>query len=568
MKTFMKKKTQEGQKDMRRTKASIAASALILSLSLVSSAALACTSIIVTPGASVDGTASVTHTCDSGNSAYELYKVPAQDWEPGTMIDVNYIPQYTMGYQQYENVGGPTGNMIPQVDHTYSYIKSGLFGIINEKQVSIGETTIGGRRELSNANGYFDITNLSQLALERGATAREAIQIMGELGETYGYKDGGEMLAVADTEEAWIFEMIGPGPLWTQGDDAPGAFWVAQRIPDGCIGASANAPMIDVFDPEDTENFLCSPGIKEYAIEQGWYDPASGEEFSWRDHFMNANDPIASGRRVWRVFTLAAPSLVGEIDEADLPVYVKPDQKLSIDDINAIQRDHYEDTEFDGRNSITAGPWNNPRRFRGLGFKVDGVSYSWQRMIAQVQCEYTITTVSRGWLPDEIGGMVWYGAGNPDLTCYVPLYACMTELSPSISAVGAGSHQEFTRGSYWWAINAVSTYANMKWEPMSADVKEWIAKYEGQVMATQEAIESAALSLYEQDPALAAEFLTKYCNENVETVRDAWWELLDFLVWKYNMGFVTENGRVNTVSYPEDWLRKVIELDEPDHFKS
>ena len=553
---------------MSRKKLSLATSALILSLSLVSSAALACTSIIVSPGASVDGTASVTHTCDSGNSPYELFKVPAQDWEPGTMIDVLDIPQGTSGNKINVYANDPTGNQIPQVEHTYAYIKSGIFGIMNEKQVSIGETTISGRRELRNANGYFDVTNLSMLALERGATAREAIQVMGELAETYGYKDGGEMLAVADTEEAWIFEMIGPGPLWTQGDDAPGAFWVAQRIPDGCIGASANAPMIDVFDPEDTENFLCSPGIKEYAIEQGWYDPASGEEFSWREHFMNVNKPETSGRRVWRVFTLAAPSLVGEIDEADLPVYVKPDQKLSIDDINAIQRDHYEDTEFDGRNSITAGPWNNPRRFRGLGFKVDGVSYSWQRMIAQVQCEYTITTVSRGWLPDEIGGMVWYGAGNPDLTCYVPLYASMSELSPAITEEGSGSHQEFTRTSYWWAINAVSTYANMKWEPMSADVKEWIAKYEGQVMATQSAIDSAALSLYEQDPALAVEFLTKYCNENVETVRDAWWELFDFLLWKYNMGFVTENGRVNTVSYPESWLRRVIELDEPDHFKS
>ena len=334
---------------------------------------------------------------------------------------------------------------------------------------------------------------------------------MGELGETYGYKDGGEMLGVADKDEVWIFEMIGPGPLWSQGDDAPGAFWVAQRIPDGCIGGSANAPMIDVFDPEDTENFMCAPGIKEYAIEQGWYDPASGEEFSWREHFMNVNKPETSGRRVWRAFTLAAPSLVGELDEADLPVYVKPDKKLSIDDINAIQRDHYEDTEFDGRNSITAGPWNNPRRFRGLGFKVDGVSYSWQRMIAQVQCEYTITTVSRGWLPDEIGGMVWYGAGNPDLTCYVPLYASMSELNPILNDE-AGSHQEFTRKSYWWAINAVSTYANMKWEPMSADVKEWIAKYEGQVIKTQEVIDSAALKLYEEDPALAVEFLTKYCK--------------------------------------------------------
>ena len=553
---------------MNRKKLSLATSALILSLSLVSSAALACTSIIVTPGASVDGTASVTHTCDSGNSPYELFKVPAQDWEPGTMIDVLDIPQGTSGNKINVYANDPTGNQIPQVEHTYAYIKSGIFGIMNEKQVSIGETTISGRRELRNANGYFDVTNLSMLALERGATAREAIQVMGELAEKYGYKDGGEMLAVADTEEAWIFEIAGPGPLWSQGDEGPGAFWVAQRIPDGYIGASANAPMIDEIVFNDTANFMCSPGIMEYAIEQGWYDPASGEAFSWRKHMLTEGSSTGSGRRVWRVFSLAAPSLADTLDETDLPVYVKPDKKLSIDDINAIQRDHYEDTEFDGRYSLTAGPWNNPRRFRGLGFKVDGVSYSWQRMIAQVQCEYTITTVSRGWLPDEIGGMVWYGAGNPDLTCYVPLYASMSELSPAITEEGSGSHQEFTRTSYWWAINAVSTYANMKWEPMSADVKEWIAKYEGQVMATQEAIESAALSLYEQDPALAAEFLTKYCNENVETVRDAWWELFDFLLWKYNMGFVTENGRVNTVSYPESWLRRVIELDEPDHFKS
>ncbi len=553
---------------MNRKKLSLATSALILSLSLVSSAALACTSIIVTPGASVDGTASVTHTCDSGNSPYELFKVPAQDWEPGTMIDVLDIPQGTSGNKINVYANDPTGNQIPQVEHTYAYIKSGIFGIMNEKQVSIGETTISGRRELRNANGYFDVTNLSMLALERGATAREAIQVMGELAEKYGYKDGGEMLAVADTEEAWIFEIAGPGPLWSQGDEGPGAFWVAQRIPDGYIGASANAPMIDEIVFNDTANFMCSPGIMEYAIEQGWYDPASGEAFSWRKHMLTEGSSTGSGRRVWRVFSLAAPSLADTLDETDLPVYVKPDKKLSIDDINAIQRDHYEDTEFDGRYSLTAGPWNNPRRFRGLGFKVDGVSYSWQRMIAQVQCEYTITTVSRGWLPDEIGGMVWYGAGNPDLTCYVPLYASMSELSPAITEEGSGSHQEFTRTSYWWAINAVSTYANMKWEPMSADVKEWIAKYEGQVMATQSAIDSAALSLYEQDPALAVEFLTKYCNENVETVRDAWWELFDFLLWKYNMGFVTENGRVNTVSYPESWLRRVIELDEPDHFKS
>ena len=538
----------------------------IMCFGLFASSAMACTSIAVSPGASVDRTTSVTQTCDAGGASFDIYKHPAKSWPRGSEREVYDSPQVTSGKSLYEQGWLPTGNFIPQVDYTYGYI-AGLFGMVNEKQVAMGESSTSGRRECRNTDGWFQISTLSCIGLERGATAREAIQVMGTLAEEYGFKEGGEMLAVGDPNEAWIFEIAGPGILWSQGD-GQGAYWVAQRVPDGHVAACANNAVIDEIDFDDTDNFMYSPGIVEFAIENGWYDPDSGETFSWRKHFMNATNATGSGRRVKRVFSLVAPSIEDELNEVDLPFSVPVDEKLSLWDINKIQADHYEDTEFDGRNSITAGPWNNPRRFRGLGFKVDGVSYSWQRMIAQVQCEYTITTVSRGWLPDEIGGMVWYGAGNPDLTCYVPLYACMTELSPSISAVGAGSHQEFTRGSYWWAINAVSTYANMKWEPMSADVKEWIAKYEGQVMATQEAIESAALSLYEQDPALAAEFLTKYCNENVETVRDAWWELLDFLVWKYNMGFVTENGRVNTVSYPEDWLRKVIELDEPDHFKS
>ncbi|MGI6147226.1 MAG: dipeptidase [Bacillota bacterium] len=539
--------------------------ALVVAFVLVfTSGTFACTSILVTPGASVDGSASVTHTCDSGNSPFEIVKVPAMDWEPGSMVDVLNLPQYTMGNQMHEYAGNPTGNQIPQVPHTYGYIKA-LFGVINEKQVAIGETTISGRRESRNANGFFDITNLSILAMERAATAREAVKVMGELAEKYGYKDGGEELSIADPYECWVFEIVGPGPLWDQGSDEPGAFWVAQRVPDGHVSASANNAVIREIDWDDHENFMYSPGILEYAIEQGWYDPNSGEEFSWRKHFCAAN-AVTSYRRVWRVFTLAAPSLADTLDEADLPFSVPVDKKMSINDINAIQRDHYEGTEFDGTHSLTAGPWNNPRRYRGLNFSVDGERYSWQRMIAQVQCEYSICTQSRAWLPDEIGAVVWYGAANPDLTCYVPLYASMTELSPALNTE-AGSHQKFTRTSYWWAICAVSTYADLKWSYMSKDVQEWIDKYEGHAIRTQPAIEAAALKLYETDPELAIEFLTNYCNRNVETVRDAWWELLDYLIWKYNMGFVTENGRVNSVSYPEEWLRRVIELDEPDHYK-
>ncbi len=549
---------------MMRKKTFMAVS-LVMLLLFASIGVHACTSMLVTPGASVDGSASVTHTADSGNSPFEIVKVPAQDWEPGTMMDVLHLPQYTLGNQTHEYAATPTGNQIPQVAHTYGYIKA-LFGVINEKQVAIGETSITSRRQCRNPSGFFDITNLSVLAMERAATAREAVQIMGELGEKYGYKDGGEELSVSDPNECWVFEMVGPGPLWEQDDDSPGAYWVAQRVPDGHVAASANASVIREIDFNDSENFMFSPGIVEYAIEQGWYNPESGEPFSWRLHICNTIHKPSSDRRVWRVLCLAAPSLADTLtDEANLPFSVPVDKKLSINDINAIQRDHYEDTEFDGRYSITAGPWNNPRRYRGLSFRVDEEYYSWNRMIAQVQCEYSITTQSRSWLPDDIGAVVWYGATNPDLTCYVPLYASMTELSPCLNTK-AGSHQRFTRDSYWWAISAVSTYADLKWSYMSKDVQECIDKYEGHAIDSQAAIEAAALELYGRDPQQAIEFLTTYCNRNVETVRDAWWELLDHLMWKYNMGFVTGNGRVNSVSYPTEWLKRVVELDEPDHF--
>ena len=548
---------------MKRKQFSLFTVVLVLGLALATTSAYACTVLLVTPGASVDGTASVTHTCDSGNSPYEIFKVEAKDWEPGTMVDVYNLPQYTNGNQMHEVAGNPTGNKIPQVAHTYAYIGA-LFGVINEKQVAIGETTISGRRESSNTSGFFDITNLSFYAMERASTAREAVEIMGALAEKYGYKDTGEQLAVADPNEVWIIEMVGPGPFWAQGDSTPGAYWVAQRIPDGYVAACANNAIVKHIDFNDPANFLYGPGILEFATDMGWWSPTSGVEFNWRLHFCNAT-AVTSSRRVWGAFRLFAPSLVPTLVENDLPVFVKPDNKVTINDINAIQRDHYEDTQFDTRYSLTAGPWENPRRYRGLSFRVDGVSYSWQRMIAQVQCEYTITTQSRGWLPDAIGACVWYGPGNPDLTCYMPLYVSVSELSPALNTK-AGSHQTFTRESAWWAMNAVSTYANLKYSEMSKDVNLWIDKYEKSIISYQKAIDTAAVQLYRTNPAAAVEFLTNFVNNNVTTVRDAWWDLLDFLMFKYNMGKVTVNGSVNNAPYPEAWLRRVAALNETDHY--
>lgn len=547
---------------MKRKHVSLIIAVVAMMLAVSAASSLACTSIMVTPGASVDGTASVTHTCDSGNSPFEIFKVPAKDWAEGTMVDVLNLPQYTNGNQMADFAGQPTGNKIPQVSHTYAYVGA-LFGVINEKQVAIGETTIGGRSQSRNSAGYFDVTNLSFYAMERAASAREAIKVMGELAEKYGYKDSGEQLTVADKNEVWVFEIQGPGALWEQGDAKPGAYWVAQRIPDGYVSACANNAIIKEIVFSDRSNFMYSEGILAFAQEQGWWSPYSGKPFNWRIDFCNSTSYATSGRRVWGVYRLMAPSIVPTLNEKDLPVFIKPDKKVSLNDINAIQRDHYEDTQYDARYSITAGPWENPRRFRGLSFRVDGISYSWQRQIAQVQCEYTITTQSRAWLPDAVGACVWYGAANPDLTCYVPIYASVSELSPSLNTK-AGSHQIFTKESYWWAISAVSTYANYKYSYISADVNEYIDKYEKNVIASQYMIDQSATALYNKDPKLAVDFLTKFVNTNVEKVRDAWWELLDFLMWKYNQGLINNGTRISQPVYPEQWVRRITAIQETD----
>ncbi|HNZ09604.1 MAG TPA: C69 family dipeptidase [Bacillota bacterium] len=537
---------------------------LVLAITLSTSVAMACTSVVLPPGSTVEGFSSVTHSADSGSTPYEFFKVPAKNWQRGSMVDVLYIPQTTSGNQLHVVAGQPTGNKIPQVPHTYGYLTSSIFGYMNEQQVAIGETTIGGRRELSNTNGYFDITNLSMLALERGATAREAILVMGSLAEKYGYSDGGEELSVADPYEAWVFEIIGPGPLWQVGDDEPGAFWVAQRVPDGHVAASANHPVIDQINFNDPENFLFAPGIKEYAIAQGWWKADSKEPFSWRENFLAYASVETCGRRIWRVMTLCNPDLVGKIDEKDLPFSVPVKEKLTLADIMAIHADHYEGTEFDLTDGITAGPWSNPRRYRPSGFSYLGKSYGWQRGISQVQTEYVTITQSRRWLPDEVGGVVWYGPSNGDLTCYVPFYAGVNYVTEAMNSK-AGSHQEFTRESFRWAVSTVNTFADLMYNSISKDIKVMIEKYTGRFMKEQPIIDLLAVELFKSSPKAAREYLTDYCNNNVISARDAWWALLDELFRKYDMTnvYVAETQKRVPGVWNEDFVRTMVKADPP-----
>lgn len=529
-----------------------------MALAISVSATLACTSVVLPPGSTVDGSSMTTHNADSGSSPYELTKVPAAKHEAGTMIDVPYIPQMTSGLQAWK-LGYPleTGNLIPQVEETYGYIKTGLFGYVNEKGVGIGETTISGRRELQNANGYFDITNLSMLALERGATAREAIQVMGDLAVKYGYSDGGEELSVIDGTEAWIFEIVAPGPLWSIGDEAPGAFWVAQRVPDGHIAASANNSVIDEINWSDSEYFMYGPGILEYAIEQGWWSPDSGKPFSWRSDFVKSTTAWNCCRRVWRAMTLANPDLADELDETDLPFSVPVKEKLSVADVLAIHRDHYEGTAFDMTQGIGAGPWHNPRRFKGT-IKADNKSYGFQRIISVNNCEYLTLVQCRENVDDALKGVLWYSPVCPDASWMLPIYASVTELNPTYN-VNAGDHYEFTRKSMRWAIGSLSTYMNIKWEPMYADMCEFRDKYEGAAIRNQLAIEAAATELLQNDREAGIAFLTDYTYRLADSYLNAIWDTVDYLIWKYDMGFVTENGRVNGKGYPQDWIDLVFE---------
>ncbi len=532
---------------------------LIVALMLAVSAigALACTSIALPPGSTADGSAMTTHTCDSGSSPWEFEKVPEANYAKGTMVDVITLPQYSSGYQLHEVALKPTGNLIPQVEHTYSYIKSAIFGYLNEWQVGIGETTIGGRRELANQNGYFDMTHLSMLAMERGKTAREAIQVMGAMAQKYGYSDGGEEFGVIDTKEAWIFEIIGPGPLWQVGDKEPGAFWVAQRVLDGNVAISTNHPVIDVVDFNNPDQFMFAPGIKEYAIAQGWYKPESGEPFSWRKHFMNNPRVDYSARRIWRVMTVLNPDLLATLDPANLPFQAPVKDKVTLQKVRELQGDHYEGTEFDLSQGLGAGPWNNPRRFLGA-YKADGITYTAQRTINVQRAEYVTIVQTRASLPNEIGGVVWMTPVCGDAGWFVPLYSGITELNPSITIEKCGDRFEFRKDSYRWAISSLSTYMNLKWSYMYADVSKIRDKYEGELIRNQAAFEKSVLELYNKDKAAAVKYLTEYCSDTIDTFRDAVWQTLDYLVWKYDMGFVTENGKVNGKGYPAEWIDKLF----------
>ncbi len=532
------------QQSVRRTSIFFVAAATILP----AVPAIACTNILVTRSASADGSVIITYTCD-GEFHPHLRYYPAADYEPGESLEIT-------------DWGGNVRGTIKQVPHTYAVV-----GLMNEHQLAISETTFSGRQELQNPDGILHYWDLMRLALLRAKTARAAVTVMTDLVAEYGYRSEGESISIADPHEAWILEIIGPGP------GGEGAQWVAVKVPDGYIAAHANKARIGEFPLDDPENCLYSNNVKSFAIERGYYDPASGEPFRYCDVYCppTPRNKRYAETRVWSIFRRAAPSLDlppdyhrGLEGAEPYPLWIKPDRKLSTADVFALMRDHYEGTPFDMTKGLDAGPFGTPNRWRPIDWEIDDAPYTWERPVSTQQTGFTFVSQSRSWLPDPIGGVLWYGVDDTYTTCYVPLYCGINALPESYTV---GSLRQFSWDSAWWTFNFVANYANIRYSYMIEDIRTVQQELEGTMLALQPAVEKTAAELWKTDRDLMRRYLTDYCVSHGEMVVDRWRELGEHLLTKYNDGYVKdERGRPREEGYPESWIRRVLR-ERPDQFR-
>ena len=527
--------------------------ALVLVLLFVSimgsgGGATACTNLIVTKGASKDGSVMITYTCD-GEFHPHLRYTEAADHEPNSQIEI-------------KDWSGKVRGSVKQVPHTYAVLY-----LMNEHQVVIGETTFGGRNELENPDGVLPYWRLMRLALQRSKTAREAIEVMTGLVDEYGYASTGESFSIGDKNEAWLMEMIGPGP------GGKGAIWVALRVPDGYVCAHANMSRIGNFPLDDPKNCLYSDNVISFAIDKGYYDPESGKPFSYSDAYNPPHPEMLryASTRVWSFFRRIAPSREWPPDyhrgvegAEPYPLWIKPDEKISLGRVFDLMRDHYEGTDVDMTKGIDAGPFGTPNRWRPITSEVDDAKYAWERPISTQQTGFSFVSQSRSSLPDAIGGVFWYGVDDTYTTCYAPLYCGIDGIPRSYAE---GSMGKFSWDSAWWVFNFVANFANLKYSYMIEDIQKVQAELEGTFLALQPAIEKTALELSKNDPDLMTRYLTDYSVSHAELVVERWRELGEYLVMTYNDGYVRdEKGIPQEVGYPESWLRKVLSS-RPEQFR-
>jgi len=498
---------------------------------------LACTNIIVTKGASSDGSCYVVYTCDGEFHPHLRYNKGGKS-KAGEVVRL------------YNWETGKTGS-IPQVPDVYSVVGPNM----NEFQVSIGETTFGGREELFDTTKALHYWQLMQLALERSRTAREAVSVITTLVETYGYGSTGESFSIADANEAWLLEMIGGGV------NGSSPAWVAMRVPDGYVCAHANHSRIGEFPLNKPDECVYSKNVVSFAIEKGYYDPKSGKPFE----FNQAYDPDDPAKlrycesRVWSIFNRAAPSLELSMDynrgvqgAERYPLWVKPDKKLSLENVFSLIREHYEGTTIDMTKGLAAGPFGSPNYARPLTFKVDSVNATWERAISTYNTGFSFVAQMRSWLPNAIGGILWYGFDDTYTTCYFPLYAGVTDVPKPFTE---GTLKRFSMNSAWWIFNGVANLANIKYSYMVKDIQKVQQELEGEFRNQIQEMDKKALAL-KNDPEKMKAALTEFSVASGNRVFNAWTELFLDLLTRYNDGYIQDSlGNPQQVGYPADWYR-------------
>lgn len=491
---------------------------MTVSLALLSCMeAIACTGLLVGKKASVDGSVMISYAADSHTLYGELYRWPAAKWPKGSMLDI------------YEWDTNKFLGKIPQVEETYSVI-----GNMNEHQLAITESTFGGREELIDSTGIMDYGSLIYVTLQRCKTAREAIKTMTDLVKEYGYYSTGESFSIADKNEVWIMEMIGKGV------GNKGAVWVAIRIPDDCISAHANQSRIQQIPFDDKENCIYSPDVVSFAREKGYFK-GKDKDFSFQQAYCPYDFGGLRGceARVWSFFRKYDKSMdqytdliKGDATKKPMPLYIKPDRLLSVQDVQACMRDHYEGTDLDMTKDAGAGPYKVPYRWRPSRFEVDGQLYTNERAIATQQTGFVIVPQLRSWLPDAIGGILWFGVDDADMAVFTPLY-CSIQASPECYRVGNGDMMNFSWTSAFWIHNWVANMAYHKYSYMIKDIRLVQQELENGFQEALPAIDKAAQELYNKDPKEAVKFLTWYSTTTADQTTERWKKLGEYLLVKY-----------------------------------
>ena len=549
---------------------------ILIALLAVGIPAMACTNLIVSKGASADGSTFITYAADSHTRYGQLRYCPAADHQPGETLKL-----YNYGSLKFQIE-------IPQPAHTYQVV-----GFINEHQLAIGETTWGGISPLDKGNATgIDYGNLIYVTLQRARNCREAIRVMHELVSTYGYADGGESFSLADPNEVWIFEITSKGAY------EKGAVWVARRIPDGYISGHANQARITTF-PQETKKWLpkaahttissshialidrpeveCvySDDVVTFAKRHNFYN-GTDADFSFADTYnpLTFSGIRACEARVYSMFRRCADDMnryelfaMGDKYAERLPLWVKPNRKLTVKDCMELMRDHFEGTPMDMTLDVGAGPFHCPYRWRPMDFEVDGKKYIHERAISTQQTGFSFVAQCRSWLPTKLGGVIWFGVDDTYSTVYCPVY-CGTTQVPVCFEEGNGSMSRYSETAAFWLFNRVANFCYLRYDSMIVDVRRVQGELESDFIG-DEAAHSRRWAQEDNERRLVGE-LNRFSNQQAEKMMRRWHELDQLLLMKYIDGNIkhVKDGRIETtetgvVRYPQQpsypaWFYRLI----------